>query len=121
MACTISISDSPDDVWMAQNRIFHAFAAEVVGRFSGDDEIVRQVELAEATNGVSLDLLYEEHPELSIRLRQAFQSAANDVAQGGTSLSGGAIDSTQIRSLFFNLVKLLDRFHPEEKEPPIRE
>ena len=113
MAVTISTSSSSEDVWMAQNAVFSTFASLVTTRFSDDEEVVSQVELAEAMNGVSLDVLYEEDSELAIRLRRAFQTVAKDVEQGKNWPSGEA--SNEIQTLFAKLIKLLERFHPEEK------
>lgn len=113
MAVTISTSSSPDDVWMAQNAVFSTFAGLVTARYSDDEEVVSQVELAEAMNGVSLDVLYEEDPELAVRLRRAFHTVAKDVEHGKDWASGGA--NTEIQTLFANLAKLLERFGPEEK------
>ncbi|MEW4566960.1 hypothetical protein AB1L88_03745 [Tautonia sp. JC769] len=112
MAVTISLSGSPEDVWMAQNAVFSAFARLVTTRFSDDEEVISQVELAKAMNGVSLDVLYEEDSELAIRLRRAFQTVAKDVEQGKNWTSGEA--STEIQILFANLAELLERFQPEE-------
>ncbi len=113
MAVTISTSSSPEDVWMAQNAVFSTFASLVTTRFSDDEEVVSQVELAEAMNGVSLDVLYEDDSEVAIRLRRAFQTVAKDVEQGKNWSSGEA--NSEIQSLFANLTKLLERFDPEEK------
>ena len=111
MTVTISISDSPDDIWMAQNVVFCEFANLVIDQFLDDKEIISQVELAEAMNGISLDDLYEENPKLAIRLRRAFQTVAKDVGQGRNWASDKSKIDIQI--LFVNLVKLLEKFHPE--------
>ena len=90
-------------------------------RFADDEQVVSQVELAEAANGVSLDVLYDDEPKLAIRLRRALRTIANDIVSGSYVLPVDEQEWTRemqekCRASFATLVQLLDRcdFHQEE-------
>lgn len=111
MAVTISISESPNDVWIVQNVAFAAFARIVVERYTRDTELVSGIAIAEAFHGVSLDLVFEEQPDLAIRMRDAFRTVADEVSQGIVPLFEVVADNDRIRGKFSELSQLLRRFH----------
>ena len=118
MACTISTSHATDDVWMIKNSIFSCFARMVVDQYVHDPGIVSQVELAEAMNGISLDILYESQPELAMRLRNALRAVANRIVRGDLSASDDVSHPpadvlTQHQPSFIPLIQLLDRWEPK--------
>lgn len=115
MACAISISASPDDIWMIQNAIFAEFAALTVQQYANDEDVVSEIQLADAMNGVSLDILYRNQPAIAMRLRLAFQMIAEEIAEGRVEPSLGRLQSREVRDSFAKLVQLLRRFHPEAR------
>lgn len=110
MAVTISVSDSPSDIWMVQNAIFAVFCNFIIERNKNDSEVVSTVETAAAFGGVSLDVVFNDQPALAIRLSEAFLAVADEVGCGSVTLSGVVADHAVIRSKFAELSLLLRRF-----------
>lgn len=100
MSIAVSISCHPDDIWTAQSATFDALKERVCQRFPTRREVLEQIEFAEVTNGVALDVLYASKPSLALELTDALLVAARELA-GDPSSAG---------SHFQTLVSLLSRF-----------
>ena len=112
MSCTISTSHALENVWMLRNAMFRWFAERFAEKFCDDAELVHQIEMAVVCNGVSLDLLYEENPRLTVRLRDALRLVASEIASGKHVVCNDDVpvpDQLRSREVFANLVAILDR------------
>ena len=113
MSCTISISSEPCDIWIVNNRKFRRFAALMIEKFGNDSEIIFQVELAEVLNGISLDMLWEEQPQLAVRLAMAFSETAKEIVEQGIGSEDGYEspgNEALYRDAFTELIALIERF-----------
>jgi hypothetical protein len=95
---------------MISNRAFWWFAEVLTDRFADDEEVVYQVEVAEAVHGVSLDRLYKDDPQVAMRLRRAFRTVAEEIRDGQQEVEYSCESEEKFRALFGNLVEILDRW-----------
>ncbi|WP_146393712.1 hypothetical protein [Allorhodopirellula solitaria] len=111
MTTAISISEKADEIWTIQDSIFEWFASLIAERYRDEPEVVAQVELASAMNGVSLDVLSADNPELSNRLAGILRSMAQDVVDGEIEVPEEVCESAdRCRALFSNLIQILSAF-----------
>lgn len=111
MTTAISISEKADEIWTIQDGIFEWFASLIAERYRSEPEVVAQIDLASAMNGVSLDVLSADNPELSNRLADALRSMAQDIADGEVEVPEEVCESAdRCRAHFSNLIQILSAF-----------
>lgn len=114
MGYTISISASPENVWMVQNQLFAEFANVFCRRYINDKEIVRHMSMSMEVNGLSLDELYRQKPEVALKLNDALLTVADEISRGDCSLMSNQCSQRDIQMLFAQLVVLLQRFKSQD-------
>jgi len=126
-ACTmsnlISCSKPPGgDVWMAQSALFDPFMKMVAEYFPDDALIANEIEIGIITQGICLEILYADHPQQALALRDVILAVAEDITEGRVVLVGrkGKDDEEYqkiVRTHFGKLVAMLSRWQPEESDP----
>jgi len=82
MACTISFSNTKEDIWIIRNYIYEWFIDLVSQRYSDDKEMLNTLEMSVYTNGISIDSLIEENDALAKRLIESLRTVADEVSVG---------------------------------------
>ena len=123
MACTVSISSRPNDIWIIRNTVFEWFVKLVVQRFPADRSLAEELARSEANYGLSFEFLREEDSAFARNVGQALLTVAREVAEGNHPL----LDhygrpwpelQTQTEHAFKDLVVLLTRFQQTNAEAP---
>jgi hypothetical protein len=86
MSCTISISDASKDIWIIRNAIFRWLIKIVEDRFPNDAELSELLLNASHLGGISLELEYEDNPNLTNRITKALIVISEEIAQGTHAL-----------------------------------
>jgi hypothetical protein len=122
MGSSISISDRPEDIWLANNATAHWLADLLKVRCNTDQELNDQLTHFIVSNGLSLDLLAERQPTLAIRIRDAFSVVAAEIVAGihkkppaQHTLNNAVFAETQRH--FGELIRILERFNPPTSVP----
>ncbi len=94
---------------MINNVLFRWYAALLRERFGGDEDVLSEIDIAEAMHGVSLGSLIREDSKLALKLRDAFRAVALEITRGQHTFPETDIDAKQVIQSFEELVRILDR------------
>jgi hypothetical protein len=95
MSCSINASLAPECTWTVQNWVFRWFVHLISQKYASDNQLTSALKLATYTNGVSLDLVYEEDKDLAVRMRDAFRLVAGEIAAGNHKLPDSGQSQSQ--------------------------
>jgi hypothetical protein len=113
MSFLISISESPDDMWMVRNSISRWFVNLFCERYASEPLLVEEIEAALRVQGLGLHTLYSEQPEVALKFRDSIHQLANEIAGGHHIVCDDdepTADQDRSAAHFAELATLLDRF-----------
>ena len=110
MACIISVGDGPEAFWSLKNGLFSSFV-QLVAEQCSDAKVEEQVRLSEVLNGICLERLQAQDPNLADEIAVLFQRVAHEASAGThddkIADPAGVVDITAIRRSYGELAGML--------------